>query len=489
MFKLSRVAGLGCVWFLMGVMGCAQTGRGEAGSAQTARTAEKPSPVAEQKSLTIAARSEANVAAQNSWIGLAASSDYLHVGEREQELALWVDAGERSETRLPVFLVLSIDTSGSMEGEKLQQARHAARRLLESLHDGDIVAIHSFDGSVRRHARATRLDRHTRAALIDLVSELGANGSTNLFEGVRQAEAEATFAPETHAVRRVVILSDGKATTGETSPAAIAAEADVGVPHGVQVTSLGVGLDYDETALNALALRSNGRLFHIANATDLVRVVQKEVSLLDNTVATRAAIELVPAPGVRIVKVSGAEPQLHGDGKFLISLGTLHAMQSREFVVKVSLDEAQRGTRALLAARLVYRDPQTNGLERVQEQIFRATFTSDESLVAAHANSRGQTILARLHAAELTQVAANSANSGDLGSADRALLQAEEKLQASFRSAKGAEKERIAEDVRRVARARTSTQKAAAAPAASRPRAARAGSLELNDLGMDLRGF
>jgi hypothetical protein len=118
-----------------------------------------------------------------------------------------------------------------------------------------------------------------------------------------------------------------------------------------------------------------------------------------------------------------------------------------------------------------------------------ARFTDDESLATRTVRSRVQEIALRHEAANLASAAARQASSGDLLAADKELEKAEQKLKLGLAKAKGDERERLSRDVARVADARSKARAAASAPAAAKPKAARAGSLELNDLSMDMAGY
>src|SRR4029079_9043242 len=121
----------------------------------------------------------------------------------------------------------------------------------------------------------------------------------------RSGERAVFAAPTTHPVKRIVVISDGQANVGPSSPDVLGALAARGAEHGIQVTSIGVGLDYDENTLNALAVRSSGRLYHLAEPREMASILDREIKLLDSTMATDAFVEIVPAPGVQVLGADG----------------------------------------------------------------------------------------------------------------------------------------------------------------------------------------
>ena len=483
-----------------GLISCTISGCG-AGVAGTIPTPAEAVPKAEagtSEPVTMVAVEPSAPSTQNAndgagaWIGAAASSDFLPTNETEHNVAIWVDVPQAAHrAHVPVALTLTIDTSGSMGAEnKMAHARTAATRVVDGLADGDSVALHTFSDDVRVRVPRTVLTPLARRAMHSVIEELQAGGGTNLFDGVRLSEADTAAANATHSARRVVVISDGKATVGQTSPEAMGRIAEFGMGHGVQVTSFGVGLDYDESTLNALAMRSSGRLYHIADAAELPGMVERELALIRATMATDAFVDLVAAPGVTLVHADGASKNFGPGGGLRVPLGSMFAGQTRELLVRVRVADQSPGQRPLLSARLHFHDPADGGIERVQEVVARATLTDDSSQVAAHAHPRAQSISALQQAAFFAARASSQANTGDFDSAERELAQAEARLRDGARHAKTKEERaRITSNAERMTSARRSLKAAAAAPAPKRAAVGRANALELNDAALDLQGY
>jgi Ca-activated chloride channel family protein len=427
----------------------------------------------------------------NPWLGAEATSRYLWSGQQEHEVAIWVNVPVVEEPRrLPTAVVMTVDTSGSMAGVKIQHARESARTVVEQLADGDLLALHSFERRVHRHSDLQSLRPEARGRLHAIIGRFYANGATNLYQAVFDAKSAVAYAPETHPVRRVILISDGRATVGPGSPYQLGHLGEDAIRQGVQITALGIGLDYDERALNALAERSSGRLYHLESTERLASIVEEELNLVQTTLATNASVELVPAPGVSIEAPRWGYHTLGPNGSIRFPLGSLHAGQAREFVVRVRLRSRSLGDRALLSARLHFIDHHEGGLARVQETIVRGTLTDDEGLAARSQNQHANAIVSTFRAADLTDQAARDANAGRLGAADRQLAQAEAELRRSSQRAQSPQlKRRLKRSAESLAARRRTVKKARSAPAASRPAKSRASSLELNDWAREAAGF
>ena len=428
------------------------------------------------------------LATAGSWIGANAESDFLRAGVGDANVGVWVDAPlARAHHHVPMDIALAIDTSGSMAGAKIDNARKAAQLLIDQLADGDIVSIDTFADTAKTVAEPTMLSAATRTQLSTKLVQLVAAGSTGMFDGLGLAEMHASRAPATHAVRRVVVISDGKANVGPSSPEALGALAERGLRVHTQITSLGVGVDYDERTLNALAERSSGRLYHLSEPKELASLLKRELDLLSSTVATDAFVEIVPASGVEILGAEGIRVESLGSGAVRLSLGALFAGQHREALVRVRIrDTRSAPSRALASVRLHFRDPDDSDLERVQEVVARAAFSTDDAAVARSGSARTRSIAALLDASKLELVAVDAVNGGRFADASDKLAAAQANLEAQAASAgDDTERARLATAAKAVARTRASVSASASAPAAAQ----RDEALKMNAGAMQQMGY
>jgi Ca-activated chloride channel family protein len=470
------------------VLGCAAPLAGV--SATSDSKPSRPNQVATDP-IETPADPEADHGPQNgSWIGAAGLSDLVMAGSSETMLGVWVDVPSKARQQVASSAVaLVVDTSGSMGGVKIENARSAARALVDKLSNNDLVGLFSFSDDVQERMPLTVLSPSTRPSFTNAIAMLTPSGGTNLFEGLRSGERAVFAAPTTHPVKRIVLISDGQANVGPSSPDVLGALAARGAEHGIQVTAVGVGLDYDETTLNALAARSSGRLYHMAEPRDLTAILQQEMGLLQATAAIDAVVEIIPAPGVQLLGIEGVRSSA-ANGGFRVPLGSMFAGQHREMLVRVRVMADADGSHPLASVRLHFRDPSDGNVERVQETVARYEVTRDSSALSRRENARTKEIVATNEASTLAASAAEKAGKGDVDKAVLDLAKAEEKLLAQARGAKDdAERQRIAVNVTNISKARKATEAAAAAPPAAKPMAARAASLEANQAKMKADGL
>lgn len=484
--RVLAATSMGCL-----LLGCASGAgaplHGSAGGAISAQAAETGEPLAVATDPVAADEPIAT----GPWVGAAAASSAVLPGVRETAVGVWVDVPKVArESHAPVMLSLVVDTSGSMANDKIANAKRAASQLVSGLHEGDMVSIHTFDDEAVQRLPATVIDSMTRARVVSTISELRVGGGTNLFEGLRQGAFAAMDAPATHAVRRVVVISDGIANVGPSSPEILGTLAEQGSDRGVQVTALGVGLDYDEATLNALAVRSSGRLYHLTDSVEMASILVEELKLLQGTMATNAFLEIVPAPGVAVLGVDGARFEGWQQNGVRVPLGTMFAGQHREMLLRVRVDAPASGSHPLASVRLHFRDPSDGNLERVQEVVARFDVTQDPAVVAQRTNGRTQAIMAMVEAGQIAVRAAQDINDDRFADADRELKKAQDQLLSTAQQVKSKkERDRLMGTAKTIADARQRASAAAAAPPAAKPAMKRTEALELNSAGMDVLGF
>lgn len=431
-----------------------------------------------------------SVVTATSWLGGATDKPQVLVGSDGQVyIGLWIDVPNARTVptqRPPVDIALVIDTSGSMSGEKIEHARMAATSLLESLRDGDIVSVYTFSTAVTQIAPPTVIHPTTRADLIQRVSVIQPMGSTNLFDGLRAGEASMAQAPPSHPVRRVVVISDGMANVGPSTPEELGQVAAQGTEYGAQVTAIGVGLEYDERTLAALAVRSSGRLYHLERPAQMASILREELELLGHTVATEAFIEVTPAAGVEILGAETVQGEMT-EGRLRVPLGSLYGGQHREVLVRARVNTATPGPHTLATARLVFREPTGARAERSHPLSLQYTVTSDPVAASRSVDRRVETMVASVRAARAQLQAVAMLNQGRVADAARVLASAEEQLNRVAASAPAALRDRVRRQIEGLRRGRASASRAAL-PHAS-PAAARAAALGNNDDAFEALGY
>ena len=245
-------------------------------------------------------------------------------------LELTAPAQRRDAPRAPATVQVVLDRSGSMDGERLAAARSALAALVDRLDPADRLGVVAFDDQVQVVVPAGPL--MDRAAARRAVLGIGAGGMTNLSGGLLRGLQEARRASD-RAGATVLLLSDGHANEGETEPDRLAGVAAAAARQGATISTVGIGLGYDERLLAAIARGGHGSHAFAADGDGAAGAVAGEVSGLLSKTVQAASLLVRPAGTVAGVTVWNDLPStLSGDG-VMIELGDLWAGEARRLVL------------------------------------------------------------------------------------------------------------------------------------------------------------
>lgn len=304
-------------------------------------------------------------------------------GARSMFVELRVRASDRARARAPLALVLVVDTSGSMAGAKIVDARRAARQALDEMERDDLVSVVRFSDDAEVLVPLGRVG-DVRAQAEAAVAGLRAAGSTNISRAVDAASRELAKAGQGRATR-VALVTDGRDTSGSPRDAA-ASVARREAARGVTVSTLGIGTDYDDAYLADLATAGHGNYEFMRDASALGRFLSRELRETARTAATRVTVELDLPHGARLRDVWGATI----DGP-RVTLGALFAGDERRVVVPLDVPVGGAGSSLRLGARVSWLDADARPVE--------VSVTSLEVVAATAQDEVDEARDARVHAA------------------------------------------------------------------------------------------
>lgn len=180
--------------------------------------------------------------------------------------------------RPPLDLALVIDTSGSMAGAPIEYVREGLLRMLDDLRPEDRVSIVAF--SDEAEILAERVAGDATAELTLAIDAIGANGKTNIYDGLRTGYDLVANASDPEAGRqtRVVLLSDGEATAGITSDAKIVAMSAGFNAIGHSLATIGVGAEFDPVLMRELSESGGGAFYYLEDPAAVQEVFEQEVT-------------------------------------------------------------------------------------------------------------------------------------------------------------------------------------------------------------------
>ena len=166
--------------------------------------------------------------------------------------------------RTPVDLVLVIDVSGSMSGEKLDLVKKTLEFLLTQLGPNDRVSLVTFNGSGRKLIKLTCCDEAGKKKFSNLIRGLNADGSTNLVEGLNYGLCVLSGRRVVNQSSAIILLTDGQDDMSATSVARAKEVIEkVKVAKEYSIHCFGYGSDHDATLLNAISDSKSGGFYFI----------------------------------------------------------------------------------------------------------------------------------------------------------------------------------------------------------------------------------
>ncbi len=257
--------------------------------------------------------------------------------------------------RPAVNLAIVLDRSGSMSGEKLRVAKAAVAEAIARLGPDDRFSVVAYDDVVEVVIASTAAAGESRRAAVEQLATIAARGTTNLGEGwLRGCEQVAGHLAE-RGVNRCLLLTDGLANVGITDPDVLARHAAELRARGVSTSTFGVGDDFDERLLQALADAGGGHFYYIADAPGIADAITSEVGETLEVVARDVALELTARDDIRIEPISPYRATAHGN-RTIVSLGDLASEQAVEVVLRLSFPYGDVGRETGAIVSLVDRD-------------------------------------------------------------------------------------------------------------------------------------
>ena len=318
---------------------------------------------------------------------------------------------ESSKKRAPVNLAIVLDRSGSMGGEKIKRAKEAAIDAVRQLQPSDIVSIVTYDSVVNVLVPATKLTDVEQ--VIAKIRGIGVGGSTALFAGVSKGVAEVRKFLDKEYVNRVILLSDGLANIGPSSPGELANFGESLVKENISVSTFGLGLGYNEDLMAGLASNSGGNHLFVEDAESLAKVFRQEFDDVLSVVAQEVDIEVTIPEGIRPVRVLGNDSDIAGQ-KILTRLAQVYSEQQRYVLVEVEVPASEVGTkRELATVSVAYANMATKQGDKLSGST-KVTFSDSDSEVSGSVNKDVMADVVTLVSSEQTKLATKYLDEGDL---------------------------------------------------------------------------
>lgn len=383
----------------------------------------------------------------------------LPSGDGEQKVVVRIDltgGGGAALERNPVNLAVVLDRSGSMSGRKLEQAKQAAHLLVDQLDREDTFSLVIYDTEVEVVVPAERLgDR--RRNIQRTISRIQTGGSTALHDGVRTGGEQLREFLSSRRINRVMLLSDGIANVGPSSNREIARLGQRLAGDEISVTTIGLGDDYNENLMTALAEASDANYYYVADVEELPEVFRDELGELKSLVARDIVIRIEFPDGVRPLRILGRPGELEGQAEEVV-FKTLASEQSREILLECAVDASASGagdSEEIARVEVRYADSEGRPVDARPARTVTVGYSDDTELVENAVNREVAADAAIYANAAMIERVVADADRGDVAAARAGLVAQESKLEEVQAAAPVSKKAAIQLEIDQVKRARS----------------------------------
>lgn len=264
----------------------------------------------------------------------------------------------RAYDRPNLNLAIVIDRSGSMADRgKMEYAKKAAMFVVDQMNSSDRLAVIEYDDRINVLWPSQRVTNKSR--IKQRISRLEPRGATNLTGGMMRGVDEVYRAMSDGGINHVLLLSDGLANRGVTSHWEIQRLVTQARRDGVTITTIGLGLDYNEDLMQMIAQNGGGNYYFVEHPNQMRDIFDRELGAVYATVARDIKIKFRRAHPVRHIEVFGYLNELRGDDLF-VDLGSVHGGEKISMVMRVELDPRDIGRANIGTIELDYVDVSEN---------------------------------------------------------------------------------------------------------------------------------
>ena len=261
-------------------------------------------------------------------------------------------------------LSLALDCSSSMRGEKFNQAKESALRLFELLQEQDYLSVISFDKSAKVDHPSIKKSSASQS-VEDVIKSLRLGKGTNIYEALELAYKEVSKEIEDSdsVTRRIVLLTDGEASVGRMEEKDfVLLSKRIREYHGITISPIGIGDEYDQRLLHAIAQAGGGLPYHVKESDDLRRIFTEQADEISGTVLISPTLSITMMPGAQIREIYSVTPTLrrlnvNGDNDndsngYTTKLRDIIVGQRQTLALRVDLPERSSGIYRLAAVKV-----------------------------------------------------------------------------------------------------------------------------------------
>ncbi|HEX2905810.1 MAG TPA: VWA domain-containing protein, partial [Phototrophicaceae bacterium] len=322
------------------------------------------------------------------------------------------------QRRLPLNLGLVIDRSGSMAGEKIAYTRQAAQFVVQNLGANDLLSVVLYNHDIEVLLPPQTLGN--KDTVIQRLGGIKTGGTTNLSGGWLESCNLVAQNQAADRLNRVIIMSDGLANRGITDQARLVGLAQKKREQGISTTTMGLGADFNEDLLMAMADAGGGAFYFIESPEVTPLIFQEELRGLLTTVGQNLVVQLEFGEHTEAVRQLNAYPSETGTQHVAYRLGDIFGDEMKTLVLELSLPAfEQAGEQQVAVLRFEYDELTESGSQRHRLEFpIRVKVVPYSGLLPAPRQDVRRSVLL-LQAAQARRDAVQAADQGNFSEASQ----------------------------------------------------------------------
>ncbi|MDR3076109.1 MAG: VWA domain-containing protein [Synergistaceae bacterium] len=311
--------------------------------------------------------------------------------------------------RAPIAAALVIDKSGSMGADgKMENAKRGAMEALRSLGNEDYAAVIAYDTKafVLVKTASVRELGHFEPS----ISRLRPEGNTALYDGVKLSAKEIARFAEKGYIPRIILLSDGLANVGPSSARELAALGRELSRRELTITTIGLGLDYDEDTMTALASESGGNAYFAKTSDSLEDIFRRDMQDAVAITGRQVRVTLSCGENVKPIRALGREGKTR-DAAIEVDIDNLYGSE-KYAIFELEVPASEKGTTLRAGTvKVEYTDAATGSTVTLESPL-SIEYTEDESRAVSLRNVEITSQAEMARNAEILETAVKLADEG-----------------------------------------------------------------------------
>lgn len=261
--------------------------------------------------------------------------------EQAYYLLVNISAGSgAATTHLPLNLCLVLDRSNSMQGARLQAVKAAIHQIIDNLQPDDTLSLVVFNNRPRVVLSGQFLGDKTHAKSI--VSTIQAGGGTEILPGLSAGLEQIARHRSPSSVNQLILLTDGQTYGDEATCVEQARRAGA---QQINISTIGIGLDWNENLLDQIAAASSGFSVYIDSPEKVRNVFTETMRNLQQVVFRELLMVVRSDSRLRLHEAFLVAPQIERLPVHMgqLKLGPLSAEQEKRLLLEFRVKDPPPG--------------------------------------------------------------------------------------------------------------------------------------------------